>query len=254
MSKNAPSEALQATIDSLTAVIMRHGPGENTRTFICMATHLGGGTWATMRDGVFGGRVYDQFTGDHQAIDLWVHPVTGGEFPARWGHLSIMRPVALIHAPGSGASLPDYATAAEMSYPDHRLVWRNSFGGAKHFSDLEFDPTTKMVAVECRIYHRPLNLRWSPHRDDITPAVCAGMDYPGNKDAGGPVVDEQGRLAGMLLGPGAGSGEEHKGWYIPVDYILPSLAMALESAPRSRERFGSAIHYVEHPSHEVEFD
>jgi hypothetical protein len=246
-------EALQVSLDSLTGIVMRHGPDAETRTFICMATHLGDGAWATFSDNVFGGRVYDQFMGTQEIVDIWIHTVSGGVFPARWGHMAIVKPLAILYAPGSGARAPEIATAAEMSYPDYRKVWRNSFGGAAVFADGGFDTTRPTVAVEGRIFHRPAFARWDVHREERALAVLAGMSSPGKKDAGGPVVDDGGRLAGMLLGPDYGAADEHKGWYMPVDYILPSLEMARAGALSTRERLGSAVDYVSHRSHDVDF-
>jgi hypothetical protein len=253
MPEQTIARELQSSIDSLTGVIMRHGRTEKDRTFLGMATYLGSGNWAALTDQLFGARINGEFTGTQEIIDVWIHPVTGGEFPVKWGHVSIIKPLAILHAPRSGAQEVVYAHAAELAFPDYRKVWRNSFGGARVFSDLEFHTNEPTVAVECCIFDTPRFARWSVQRDDATPAVHAGMNYPGHKDAGGPIVDEGGRLAGMLLGPDYGSSDEHKGWYIPVDYIEPSVAICRAALPTSRQSIRGPVHYVAHRSNDVEF-
>lgn len=256
MTKTAPAIAQQA-IETLTGVVMRHGPDKDTRTFVAMATHIGTGTWATMADRVYGGRVYDNFTGTHEIIDLWVHPVDGSEAqPVKWGHMSIVKPLALLHVPGTNRrGDPDFVTAPEMAFPDYRKIWRHSFGGAQVFSDNEFDPTLPSIAVEGSIFHLPAMARYDVHGegDQIAPAVLAGMEYPGRKGAGSPIVDELGRLAGMFLAPDYGMGSSHAGWYMPVDYILPSLSMARTARPLVKGRHSPSIDFATHWTHDVDF-
>lgn len=247
------SPALQSSIDMVTGVVMRHGPGAGTRSFLCMATYLGDGNWAVIADSVYADRdrVYKDFIGDRQILDLWIHPVGGGEHPVRWGHKAALKPLAILHAPGSGVVTPEYAGAAEMAFPEYTKVWRNTFGGSRHYGDLDLTKPTK--AVEGCIFHRPMFTRWNPHRDDAAIVVEAGMDYPGEKDAGGPVVDAKGRVAGMLLGHGYGGGDEHKGYYMPIDYIVPSLQMALAGANANEARILATVDFVGHRSNDVEF-
>lgn len=255
MKTDKAPEAAQTAIETLTGFVMRHGPGKDTRTFLAMATHLGGGTWATLAGKVYGGRVYDQFTGTHEIIDLWIHPVGGEPHPVRWGHMAIMKPLALLHAPGSAGDAPAIATAAEMAFPDYRKIWRHSFGRAQVFADNSFDTTAPSVAVEGSIFHLPSFARYDAQEDKaIAPAVLAGMDYPARKDAGSPIVDAQGRLAGMMLGPDYGPGSAHAGWYMPIDYILPSLAMATAALPHATGRHSSSIDITSHRTHDVYFD
>lgn len=253
--KKAPAAA-QDAIENCTGIIMRHGPDKETRTFLAMATHLGGGIWATMADKVYGGRVYDQFTGTHELIDLWIHPVGGTPQPVHWGSMSIFKPLAILQAPGTeGLAAPaGFADAASMAFPEYRKNWRHSFGGAKVFADAEAEMDQESIAVEGAIFHLPAFARYDALQDASTPCVLAGMDYPGRKDAGSPIVDEDGRIAGMLLGPDYGPGSAHAGWYMPIDYILTSRAMALAAIPHAKNRHSASIDYASHRSHDVDFD
>jgi hypothetical protein len=218
-----------------------------------MATYLGDGAWAAIADDVYADRdrVYGEFVGDRVMLDIWIHPVGGGEHPVRWGHKAAMKPLAILHAPGSGVTTPEYVGAAEMAFPEYAKVWRNTFGGSRMYAALDLTKPTK--AVEGCIYYRPMFTRWNPHREDAAIVVEANMDYPSEKDAGGPVVDAKGRVAGMLLGRGYGGGEEHKGYYMPIDYIVPSLHMALAGAMVRETRILATVDYVGHRSNDVEF-
>lgn len=235
-----------------TGIIMRHGPDADTQTFLAMATYIGQGCWATRNEHIYTGRAYDKFTGTRQLIDLWLHIGDRDPVPVQWGHSSIFSPLAIIHAPNSLDVEINALRASDIDYANFHPLWRHSFGGWDVFSDGQFDPTQASVPVLGHVHHAPCMTRYLADSDATAPAVLGSFQYPGTKDAGGPIIDSNGHLAGMLIGPDYGSGNQHKGYFLPWDYIVPSLQFSLARASISPSIL-SPIDHVEHHSHDVAF-
>lgn len=263
---DAAPEGLMDAFRGIAGTIKRHGPDEETETFVALASRIGEGLWATITKGVFGGRVYDQFTGTAEIIDLWIHPMDGrAPMPVQWGHQCVVDPIALLFVPADMEPVPARTvSAAAMAFPEFKKIYRLSFGGRHNFDQdgVPQELSDADVPVEGSIYDGPYRQTYTPAYydpgkegpDRSTICVRAGLDYIGRRTLGGPILDASGRIAGVLIAPDYGNDSAHAGYYVPIDFILPSVALAMAgAAQKDRGRHKNGIDMVSHRSRDVDF-
>ena len=246
-------ETINETMTSITGIIMRHGPDPETRNFVAMATCLGNGIWATVGEKVYGGTVYDKKRGDQELIDLYIHPLGSNKnHPIEWGYNGVLKPLALLYSSGTENIQPiGHAPAYELTFPEYRRIWRHSFGGWNAFTDMEFDHSLPTEAVPGSIMSKPTTLKYSPDAESHSLIILGDMKYPGKKNGGSPILSEDGRLAGMLIGPNYQPGSQHTGWYMPVDYIHPSFEMVKVCAKEENRKMRPYIDWATHLSSKI---
>ena len=274
-------------LSSAVGMVCRHGPdGEVER--LCMATRLETGLWATVHDrGVYGDRIRGRHRGTLEVVDLHLHVGTGDDrraLPVRWATKSAIDPIALLGVPhDDGAALPTVG-AAEMAETQYRRIHvpaptpieGGRFFGPTRASDVDPDApfavktgatygpprlqTYRSGASDAHRVGRPSDDLWGSVYDEASRrvAVCVQGDLDHSRDAvlGAPVVDDEGRLAGVVIGAGQGGEYEHVGAYVPVDVIMPLAAVAktLHRTSLGRGAYTSMVEFVSHESTEVDFD
>jgi hypothetical protein len=249
-----------ASLKGNIAAICRH-PYKGERSFVGFATHLGGGAFATISDGNLQ-LPFDKWDGLGRYSNLRIHLLDGSNrmFWIDWIHETPILPIAVLQVRGDGVDrwpTPELATMADMHGKNH--VWR--IGYAKGlFGDQNLDLRSlgtepPHVVTDGWICYHPCMTYFRNGADEdfgnkhtIAGHVCFG--YPNKSDLGGPVVDNEGRLAGVLVGADLGSQESHVGAYVPAELIIPFLASARKSKIYSE--FRGQLHPVLHQIDESE--
>jgi hypothetical protein len=267
MKDKATPPAALAALRSCTGALFRHGPN-GSREYLSLATRLETGVWAGVEDrGVFPGSVYGEFCGTEVVVDLFLHVASDDgsvkEHPVRWAMRTPFAPVALLGVPGAVGDAPQLAPSAEMAWPEYQHVHRPAFGGAERWdgfvrrADRVFEgPVT---GVEGSIFERPMVQTYRCGSDDASRkrAICvsADMGYPTDLHVGGAVVDDFGRLVGVIVGTSPGPERGHVGMYVPADVLVPSVAMAhasIEARHRS-DRHSTGIETVQFRNSDVDW-
>ena len=267
MKDKASPEAAVHALQSTTGALYRHGPN-GSREFLSLATRLENGIWAGVQDrGIFPGKVYGKFCGTEVVVDLYLHIVTaeGGVeiLPIYWAMRTPFAPIALLGIPGDTGQGLDVAPTGEMTWPQYQHIHRPAIAGTERFDgykprgEISFD--VPVSAVPGSIYEQPMTQSYRKNGDDNShlKAVCisADMDYPSDTILGGPVVDDFGRLVGIVIGADQGLERGHVGMYMPADFLPPVIALAKSNleASRRRDRSWTGVEFVQFWNSEVEW-
>jgi hypothetical protein len=231
-------------------VAICHHPYRGERSFVGFATHLGGGAFATICDGKLQ-LPFDKWDGLGRYSNLRVHLLDGSGqmFWIDWIYEAPILPVAILQVRGHGIERwpsPDIATMAEMSGKNH--LWRIGYASGifgDHSLDLaSLGTEPPEVVTEGWISTHPTMTYFRSGADDefgnkLTIAGHANFGYPNKSDLGCPVVDNEGHLAGILVGADLGSQESHVGAYVPADLIMPFVEFARVSKIYHQFRYAS---------------
>lgn len=171
----------------------------------------------------------------------------------------------LLGVPGDLADGPQHAPIGELAFPEYQGITRPVLHGHGRFDkwsdrkdiDISKEP---FGAVRGSSYDTPMLQSYRNGADDDyrLNSICAhgDMGYPSDTQLGGPVFDDFGRLAGVIIGADLGPERGHTGAYVPADFILVAAALAKAAVAAARERghhsFG--IDFVEHQSNDVYWD
>lgn len=264
MTDRSSSTRAVAAIRSHTGAIVRHGM-DGRREFVCLATRIGTGLWASVWDrGAYGGTVYGDRQGTRVLVDLHLHAFgsTDDGMPVQWATQTAFRPIMIFAVPSDASPAPIVAPTAEMCFPEYQRIHRPHLEGAERFQRpslrSETDTTASLGAVVGHIHGAPCIQRYRSGSDDAhrfeTTCIEAAMDYPSDVHLGGPVVDDFGRLAGIIVGAGMGPQYDHVGAYVPVDMLAAHVDVARAAwAEGSGSRHSLNVDRVEHRSSDVLF-
>lgn len=242
------SKALIAHLRLIGGQIYRHDR-EGNEELICSATRLKNGYWLTVADrGIYGGRVYNETQGTMVLVDLWLHPNDGrAPMPIKTAHMTAMKPVAILFVPGDAmvgnAGDGIIGSTALTHQRDYVKIYRD--GGSEVY--------------ESSIYDRPWPQRYDVERDNAISIVGrCDMGYRmGRHNYGAPMVNEDGRIVGIIVGSDWGTDSSHAGFYVPADMLLVCLELygVLEQRQSNGESvWRVGIEHVSHRSHDVYFD
>lgn len=222
-----------ASLSSCGAALWRHERGKEP-DFIGMATHLGDGLFATVGDQ----GVESPWGGRGKWQDLRLH-LLDGSGAVLWGDWVDSIPNALVVIKARPSRRlpvgPAHAPMHELAGCEYPKVWRIGFGHGV-FGDLDHSSPPRMTEGCALDVPRVSFYRNGADKAADLRAVCvhANFDYPRRKDWGSPVVAEDGRLAGVLIGGDLGPERSHQGAYVPVDLVMPHALVALAISKRSR--------------------
>lgn len=241
-----PSSTIVDGLKNALATVWRWGY-EGEPVYVCLATHIGRGRFAVTTDaGIRNpwGSSYGPFS------DLYVSTTFyGGErpddlIPVRSVYESPITPIFLLTvdlASIDAMPAPSIATMGEMESRRNSTVWRIGFSRCV-FPDQNLD-TTRPVQITSGYTNRPVAN--SPFRGATDPlherhsiVVDCCLDYPGRCDFGAPICNDDGRLAGVLVGNDTASGYTHIGYYMPIEIILPFIDLENALGKRKGGVFG----------------
>ena len=220
--RDAIPSAAEVSPKSCGAAVWRHAQGSPS-VLVGMAAHLGGGLYAAVADkgvqGPWGGKWRD----------LRIHLLdgSGAVLWADWAD-TIPNAVVVLKVRASRSLPADPAPAPmhEVAASAHAAVFRIGYGNGV-FADVDASRPPR-AAAGC-VLSQPVATWYRNGADPAgkSSAVCAhaNFDYPGDRDLGSPVVTEDGRLAGVLIGGNLGPEASHQGAYVPVDLVLPHARM-----------------------------
>lgn len=249
-----------ASLKRSVVAICRH-PYRGERSFVAFATHLGGGAFATICDGKLQ-LPFDKWDGLGRYSNLRVHLLDGSGqmFWIDWIYETPILPIAILQVRGHGVEswpAPEIATMAAMSGKNH--LWRIGYSRGV-FGDQNLDIPSlgtepPQVVTDGWICTHPVMTYFRNGADEeygkmATIAGHACFGYPNKSDLGGPVVDNEGDLAGVLVGVDLGSQESHVGAYVPADLIMPFVGFA--RASKVYHQFRYSLHPVVHQVDESE--
>ena len=264
MTKDTSPQPAVDAIRAQTAALYRHGPN-GLREYLSLATRLETGIWAAVKDrGVFPGTVYGEFCGTEVVVDLFIHTLGAlgdrVELPVKWATHTAMHPICLLGVPGDDGAGANIAPTAETTWPEYQRVHRPKLPTGERFGqwvkreDMVIED--EIHAEQGSIFGQPMVQTYRNGADDNyrQNAVCviADMGYPADIHLGGPVVDDFGRLVGVIIGADLGSEYSHTGAFVPADHLTVAIAIA-KAAIASKERFRSGIERVQHRSNQVDW-
>ncbi|WP_114944442.1 hypothetical protein [Microvirga calopogonii] len=249
-----------ASLKGSIAAICRH-PYNGERSFVGFATNVGGGAFATISDGKIK-LPWEQWKGAGPYHDLRIHLLdgTGRMYWVDWVYETPVLPIAVLQVRGDEIERwpnPEIATIAAMNGKNH--VWRIGYADGV-FGDSTLDLNTLgsepphvvkagwISAHPTMTYFRDGADAAFGGKHTIAAHVC--FDYPNRSDLGGPVVDNEGRLAGVLVGADLGSQETHVGAYVPAQMIMPFVGAG--RAAKIYHQFHGALFSVLHQIDEQE--
>jgi hypothetical protein len=249
-----------ASLKGSIAAICRH-PYNGERSFVGFATHFGGGAFATVTDGKIK-LPWTEWKGAGPYHDLRIHLLdgSGATFWVDWVYETPIMPVAVLQVRGEGIERwpdPEVATIAAMHGKNH--LWRIGYADcqfADHRLELDSLGTEPPQVVKAGWICTHPCLTYFRHGGDPefsgkrTIAGHACFDYPTRSDLGGPVVDNEGRLAGVLVGANLGPQEAHVGAYVPSQMIIPFVGEA--RAAKTYHSFHRSLFQVLHQIDESE--
>lgn len=227
--------------------VYRRNPNEVQPTeILCSATWLGDDMWLTVADrGIYGGTVRGEWRGLLEVVDIWIKPDDVDEFiPAIWAHQTSMKPIIVLKtAKGRRPHVnnSNIASTASTLLVDYYKLVRNEDG----------------KIYQSAIYDRPWMARYDVERETAVAMVGrCDMNYRlSKKEFGAPMLTQDGKLAGVIVGSDWGTDSSHAGFYVPVDFIIPSIdilraMLTRMHAGESTWRIG--IDYVKHESSDVD--
>lgn len=232
MTSTVPA-AVATSLSSLAAALYRHTHGQEPE-FLCMATRLSQGIYATVAD-----RVARKKWRENLYEDLRLHLLDGSVLWVDWAAKCPVTPVLLMEARGAEMSEIDIAGMADVAaagtYP---TVWRIGYGQPV-WGKVEMEKGPRMAAGA--VMSHP-EMTWfrngaDQRRDERTIAAHANFDYPGKHDLGSPVVIDDGRLAGILVGGDLGPESAHQGAYVPAELVMPFIGLIRQLQPSGWRAF-----------------
>ena len=259
MKNEETPEVALASLRSITGALYRHGP-DNSQEYLSMATRLETGIWIGVKDrGIFPGRVYGNFCGTEVVVDLYLHQVAEDgeviELPVQWAMRSLMSPLVVLGIPGDRGDAPEIASSAELAWPQYQVIYRPVIQGNERYDTYSKRADTPFLAqVSAKkgsIYDPPMLQHYRNGADSAANqrSICisADMNYPADIYVGGPVVDDFGRLAGVIIGTDPGPERGHVGMYVPADLIPSSVehAYAALEALKRGDRYSTGIELVQ---------
>ncbi|PZR90866.1 MAG: hypothetical protein DI537_17470 [Stutzerimonas stutzeri] len=247
--REKPSEAVVSGLGHAFETVWRWGD-ESDPSFVCIATNLGRGRVAVITDaGIQNprGSDYGPFS------DLYVSKsFRGGAapddlVPVKSVYECPVTPISLLtlDLPSIDAlPAPRFASMASMETRRSPKVWRMGFAdGVFPDQEMSHDRPARFAKgypnrPVCRSTFRGSTDRLFSQHTSVVVECC--LDYPGRCDFGAPVCDEDGDLAGVLVGNDTATGYTHIGYYVPVEILLPFIE--LESVLGSRRSGVFGIH------------
>jgi len=253
--KVTPEEARQA-LQTHAAALWRFSSGKDPE-FLCMASHIGGGMFATVYDL---GALNPWGQSHYTDLRLQLLDGSGRTVWADWAVLSPMSPILLIQSRGAD-DLPDpeAASMADIAVDEYHDVYRIGFDDGL-FPKTKGEVARIAAANDFRIssgqtIYDPAMTWFRTGDDDLRDkeTICAHCNFnsPTRNDIGAPVVDGQGRLAGVLIGANLGPEASHQGAYMPVEVIRPFAEM-LRVVKDRRYGIGAFDKYAPVVHHEYE--
>jgi len=229
---------------SISGQIFRHGP-DGEQELICSASRLRDGYWLTVGDrGIYGGTVYGQWQGTQVLVDLWMHFQDGREpLPIAWSHQTAFKPITVLYVPSDAGVDSKIGSTALTHIRDYIKIFQLLNGEVEG----------------CSIYNRPWTVRYDVH-DEHKVAIAGrcdlGYHYP-RTGYGSPLVNDTGHLVGVIIGSDWGTDSSHAGFYVPADFIAPSLELLGVFEQRlkvDRRSYSAGIDFVSHRSSDVYFE
>lgn len=256
--KVTPEPARQA-LQSQAAALWKHTSGRDPE-FLCMATHVGDGMFATVYDL---GALNPWGQSHYTDLRLQLLDGSGRIIWADWAVMSPMSPILLIQSRGADdLPEPDIASMADIAVKEYQDVYRIGFDdGLFHRSKEEVAKAAangefRLNAGET-IYDPGMTF-FRDGADELrgneTIASHCNFNYPGRRDLGAPVVDGRGRLAGVLIGANLGPETQHQGAYMPIEVIRPFAEMLRVVKDRrygigAFGKFAEVVHHEYEPGH-----
>jgi len=266
MREKEATPAAQQALAACAAALWKHTEGKEPE-FLCMATHIGDGMFAT---------VYDRGAentkwGEERYTDLRLHLLDGSGrvIWGDWATKSPLAPILLIQSRGADdLPTPEFTSMGEMAQKEYTDVFRIGFERYLDRKEVRTQAAAEnrfMISTGCTIHDPEMGWYRSgadeptksdgsrPMSADTVNVHCA-FDYPGRTDLGSPVVDSRGRIAGVLIGGDLGPDIGNQGSYMPIDMILPfaDLSRSLRERRNGRSLAFSGMWQVVH--HEDEHD
>lgn len=234
-----PSEAAVEGLKAALATVWRWEYGKEP-VFVTVATHLGKGRFAV----ITGTGIKNEWGNRYGPYsDLYVK-MTGSDAlrPVKSLYESPIRPIVILSLPDwhrEDLGSPKVAPMESLATHEYARVWRIGYTDGVF---AEFDLSRGPLIHKGDIFYEPQHTYYRGGADDMADqhsiVVTCGFDYPGRKDYGAPVTDQDGRLAGVLVGADTGPEQRHVGCYTPIGMIMPFVALADTLAARKDRVFG----------------
>lgn len=217
-------------------------------TFVCLATNLGRGRLAVTADAGIRNQRGNPYG---PCSDLYVSLIFYGGagptdlLPVKSVHECAITPVCFLtlDLPSiDNIPTPPIAGMGAMEARRNTSVWRMGFADGV-FADQEMS-TTRPARIANGYTNRPVSrstFRGATdplYKDHSSIVVDCCFDYPGRCDFGAPVCNDDGHLAGVLVGHDTATGYTHVGYYVPVDLLLPFIDLENELGKRRGGVFG----------------
>jgi hypothetical protein len=246
-----PSEAAKAGLHAALATVWRW-EYEKDPVFVTVATHLGQGRFAVASDSGTKNAWGHSF-GPYS--DLYVKLTGSNELlPVSFLYETPLKPIIILAIPDhlrGSLGTPEIAPMGSLAGHEYARVWRIGYCDGVF---AEFDLENGPVVHGGDIFYEPDHTYFRGGADKLSDThsivVTCGFDYPGRKDYGAPVTDQDGRLAGVLVGGDTGPEQRHVGCYTPIDLIMPFVALGDVLASRKDRAFG-LTHRVAHTRDEA---
>jgi hypothetical protein len=216
------SPHIDATVASTPAVVLMHHSGIVCLgdKMVCLATRLASGYWVTCYDLVFG---INRGRCEVPPADLTIlHH--GVHYPVRWSVDLALEPMLLMHVeqdnlPAVGATAP----MSEYLVGPILQLWRIGYSDAwwkktpAWDAPIIFDGVTISGECQCQFFRSASD----PMSERNAPNVHCQFNEPQRSDYGAPVVLNDGRVAGVLIGGQFDDQTRARGAFMPVEFIMP---------------------------------
>jgi hypothetical protein len=241
-----PTREIVDGLKNALATVWRWG-FEGSPEYVCLATDLGRGRFAVAGDaGIRNpwGSSYGPFSDLYISMGFCGGDTPSDLIPARSVYECPLTPICLLTLDLDTIETmptPAIATMGDMERRRNSTVWRIGFSRSV-FPDQNLDPSRPAYITNGYTNQPVANSQFRGATDPLhkhhSPVVDCCLDYPGRSDFGAPICDDNGRLAGVLVGNDTASGYTHIGFYMPVEIILPFIELDGALSRRSGGVFG----------------
>lgn len=223
-------------IQPLAAAVLRR-KHDGQEEFVCMATCLADGVFVSTADALFPSP-HKTWPECHEGMILRLLDGTCLRASAI-AHCDALPPLLFIRADGPGVPVrleqDQIVDIPELYEQEFQSVYRVGYSASMFGNpDLGGEPVISTGTVMEAPHVTPFRGGADPLHNKMTIAARANFDYPTRCDYGSPVVVQDGRLAGVLVGSALVSGFSHQGVFIPIELILPFAELFRRAPPHVR--------------------